>query len=117
MKTIYDKKTRFKLLLMVFAGFIVVASTLFSNRLAKKLSEEERKKVELWAEAYKMLAQADESVNLDLILKVFQNNTTTPMVVMIDNTDSVSTYNNIRIPQNADHEVFLKEKADDFATR
>ena len=117
MKTIYDKKTRFKLLLMVFAGFIVVASTLFSNRLAKKLSEEERKKVELWAEAYKMLAQADESVNLDLILKVFQNNTTTPMVVMIDNTDSVSTYNNIRIPQNADHEVFLKEKADDFAKR
>jgi hypothetical protein len=44
MKTIYDKKTRFKLLLMVFAGLIVVASTLFSNRLANKLSEEDVKK-------------------------------------------------------------------------
>lgn len=117
MKTIYDKKTRFKLLLMVFAGLIVVASTFFSNRLANKLSDEERKKVELWAEAYKMLAQADESVNLDLILKVFQNNTTTPMVVLIDNIDSVSTFNNIRIPQNANQEEFLIAKALDFAKR
>jgi two-component system, sporulation sensor kinase D len=113
MKTIYDTKTRIKLFLMVFAGLIVVASMIFTNRLAKRLSVEERKKMELWAEAYKMLSETDETVNLSLILTVFQNNTTIPLVIIYK--DSISTYANIRIPENANHEEFLKKKAMQFA--
>lgn len=115
MKTIYDTKTRFKLLLMLFAGLIVIASMFFSNRLANRLSGEERKKVELWAEAYRMLAEADETINLSLILNVIKNNTTTPMVVFLDDNDSSTTYANINIPDDVDEEVFLKKKALAFA--
>lgn len=115
MKTIYDTKTRFKLILMAFAVLIVLASMFFTNRLAKRLSVEERKKVELMAEAYKKIAETDETVNLSLILTVIQNNTTIPLVIVHDETDSISTHANIHIPENVDKETFLKNKAEQFA--
>ncbi|MFB6340899.1 PAS domain-containing sensor histidine kinase [Saccharicrinis sp. FJH62] len=115
MKTIYDTKTRLKLFLMVFAGLIVVASMIFSNLLAKRLSIEERKKMELTAEAYKMLSETDETVNLSLILTVLQNNTTIPLIIIYH--DTISTFANIRIPENVNQEVFLKKKAVQFAEK
>ncbi|MFB6319689.1 sensor histidine kinase [Saccharicrinis sp. FJH54] len=115
MKTIYDTKTRLKLFLMLFAGLIVVASMFFTNRLANRLSLEERKKMELTAEAFKMLGQTDDPVTLNLILKISQNNTTIPLVIIYDKTDSISTFANIRIPENVAQEEFLKDKAKKFA--
>ncbi|MFC0878508.1 PAS domain-containing sensor histidine kinase [Saccharicrinis sp. FJH2] len=115
MKTIYDTKTRLKLFLMVFAGLIVVASMIFSNLLAKRLSIEERKKMELTAEAYKMLSETDETVNLSLILTVLQNNTTIPLIIIYH--DTISTFANIRIPENVNQEEFLKKRAVQFAEK
>lgn len=50
---IYSKKQTWKLLLFVAAMLIVGASLLYTNYLVKKLSEEERKKVRVWAGAIK----------------------------------------------------------------
>lgn len=115
MKTIYDTKTRFKLILMVFAILIVVASMFFTNRLANRLAVEERKKVELLAEAYKSLSEASGQIDLNLNIKIFQNNVTIPLVIIDDQTGTISTHANIRIPENVDEETFLKEKAEQFA--
>jgi hypothetical protein len=48
---IYSKKQRWKLLLAGAAILIIVASLWYTNILVKKIATEERKKVELWAEA------------------------------------------------------------------
>lgn len=48
---IYSKKQRWKLLLAGAAVLIIVASLWYTNILVKKIATEERKKVELWAEA------------------------------------------------------------------
>lgn len=50
---IYSKKQTWKLSLFVAAMLIVGASLFYTNYLVKKLSEEERKKVKLWAGAIK----------------------------------------------------------------
>ena len=56
---IYLKKKRWKILLFLGAILIGLASLLYTNWLTDKLSQEERKKVELWAEAIKRLARQD----------------------------------------------------------
>lgn len=48
---IYSQKQRWKLFLAALAMLIVIASLWYTNILVKKIADEERKKVQLWAEA------------------------------------------------------------------
>ena len=50
---IYLKRRRWKILLFFVAIIIGIASLAYTSWLTKKMAEEERKKVELWAEAIK----------------------------------------------------------------
>ncbi|MBK8615163.1 MAG: HAMP domain-containing histidine kinase [Flavobacteriales bacterium] len=54
---LYSRKQRWKLVLALIAMAIVGASLWYSNRIVSKVRQEERKKVELWAEAVKSRAQ------------------------------------------------------------
>ena len=54
---LYSRKQRWKLVLALIAMSIVGASLWYSNRIVDKVRQEERKKVELWAEAVKNRAQ------------------------------------------------------------
>ena len=51
----YRYKTPWKLVLLVFAVIIGLFSLLYTQNLVKKLKAEERKKVELWAEATRQI--------------------------------------------------------------
>lgn len=48
---IYSSKQRWKLFLLIFAAFIVVISLYYTDILVKKIAEDERQKVLLWADA------------------------------------------------------------------
>ncbi len=48
---IYSQKQRWKLFLAALAMLIVIASLWYTNILVKKIADEERVKVQLWAEA------------------------------------------------------------------
>lgn len=48
---IYTRKQRWKLILLGIAAVIVLASLWFTNQLVRKIAEDERQKVSLWAEA------------------------------------------------------------------
>jgi signal transduction histidine kinase len=48
---IYDKKQRWKLILAAFAMLIVGASLWYTGMLVKRIADEEKQKVKLWAEA------------------------------------------------------------------
>lgn len=54
---IYSRKQRWKLVLAIVAMGIVGASLYYSNRIVGKIRDEERRKVELWAEAVKNRAE------------------------------------------------------------
>ena len=86
------------------AAIITIASTLFSNRLAKDLALEERKKMELWAEAIRLIAtEPTEGVEMDytLSLKVIEGNTNIP-VVLIDDKGDVLSHNNLGLKNEND---------------
>lgn len=79
--SIYSKKQRWKLMLFMAAIVIGSASLLYTNFLVEKLDQEERKKMELWAEATYQLANSGMGpVNNVLATRIIQENTTIPII-------------------------------------
>lgn len=93
METKYNK-IRWNVIIALVA-ILIFSSLLFTNRLVKELSTEERKKIELWAEGMKQLSDL-ENANKDIsfVFEVIQNNTTVP-VILTDDKDSILSYRNI----------------------
>ena len=91
-----DRIRQVKIFLVVAAILIAVASLLVSRSLTYDLSEQERSKMQVWAEAMKSLSAADENTDLSLVLKVLDENHTIPVVVL-DNDGVVTEYRNILI--------------------
>ncbi len=92
---IYTKKQRWKLLLFVSAVIIGVSSLWYTSKLVKKLAIEERKKVELWAEAQSKITNEELSdENLSFYVKVLTNNETVP-VILVDKNGNINTYRNL----------------------
>lgn len=80
------------------ALLIIVASTWFSNKLAKELSAEEHKRMELWSEAIRLLAQDEDNGQLDysLCLRIIESNQHIP-VVLIDEHGGIQSHANLRL--------------------
>ena len=87
----------------VIAIVIAIGSLWVSHTITEALSQEERNKMEVWAEAIHSLNTADENTDLALVLKVVNGNNTIPVVV-IDAKDSVQAIRNINftITKSAD---------------
>ena len=91
-----DRIRQVKILLVVAAIVIAVASLVVSHFLTKDLEAEERNKLEVWAEAMRSLNKADENTDLSLVLKVLNENNTIPVIVM-DSNGNVSEFRNLNI--------------------
>ena len=92
---VYITKTRWKLFLLLLGSIIAIISIVYSNYIAEKLADEERKKVELWAEAMKRLTASNPSgEDIDFIFKVIENNETIPVIV-VDEKGKVIFFRNV----------------------
>lgn len=91
---IYTRKQRWKLVLLFIALAIGVGSLLYTNQLVKKLSAEEKKKVELWAEATRQISDINaEPGDISFALSVLTDNTTVPVILTDERHQVISTRN------------------------
>ncbi len=90
---------RIKVVLVVSAVVIAVASLYISHQLVRDLSMEERLRMEVWAEAMRAFNTADEKTDLNLVLKVLNANNTIPVIVVGEAGD-IQTYRNIDVASN-----------------
>jgi signal transduction histidine kinase len=98
---IYYRKQRWKLYLFLFAGIIGIGSLLYTNRLVKLIADEEKKKIELWAEATRQLADLSDITepnyqqnNPGFPLQVVEYNTTIP-IILADQEDYIIAHRNL----------------------
>lgn len=91
-----DRIRQVKIILVLAAIIIAVASLIVSNNLVKKLADEEHNKMEVWAEAMRSLNKADENTDLNLVLKVINENNTIPVIVT-DSKRNVQIYRNVNL--------------------
>ena len=101
-----EKKTT--TIILQIASFAIVSLILWNtNSFFKKFKEEERNKVEIWASALVELqslpADADPG---NLPLKIFQNNSTTPMILV--NRDGAIKVSNM--PKEVANDTLLVQK-------
>lgn len=112
MNSLYDSRQLLKYLFIVAAVVIAIASVFVSDLLIKDLAREERQKIEVWAEATRVLTSEDPSLNMNLILQIIQGNTAIP-VMLCNDRDSVMNYKNLELPEkNVDE--FLQQKVQEL---
>ena len=106
----YFKKRRWKILLLLLAVGIGIGSFFYTNWLVKKMAVEERKNVELWAEATRKLASPDISSSLDItfLVDIINRNTTIPIIIA-DSTDQILENKNISFSAENKDKVLLRE--------
>ena len=75
-------------MLILAALLISVVSLVISHFLAHDLAKEEKLRMEVWAEAMRSLNAADEHTDLNLVLKVINENHTIPVFVLDGNGDA-----------------------------
>lgn len=107
---LYEIAQRLKLIFIIVAIAIVLVSTLFTNQLAKSLAAEERKKVEIWAEATHQLIIADEFTDINFITNIIEGSTSIPMIIA-DGKDNMLFSRNIIEPKTKVDEFYKKELA------
>jgi len=110
----------FKYIFISVAVIIGISSLLISNELVKKLSDEERQKIELWAEATRRVATEEENADMELILQIISSNNTIP-VILCDSAKNILANKNIKnIPDfglsDKDTEV-LQQKIKQFGNK
>ena len=91
-----DKIRQVKIMLFVAAIVLAVLSLVVSHYLVRDLYAEERSKMEIWSEAMRALNNADENADLNLVLKVINDNNTIPVIVT-DSMGHVQTFRNLKI--------------------
>ena len=89
-----DRIRQVKILLVITAVAIAVASLVVSHLMVRDLMNEERNNVEIWAEALRSFNNADENTDLALVLKVVEGNENIPVIVL-DDEGEVRTYRNL----------------------
>ena len=90
--------------MLVCAVVIGVCSLLYTNNLVRKLKIEERKRIEIFAEIYRLLNEAESGDHsLDFYLHMMENNTTIPVII-------ADTNRNVKFEANLDSEKMQNPK-------
>ncbi len=103
--------TRLRTLFLLIALLIVVISVIFTNNLATQLANEERKKIEIWADATRQFILADTDTDIDFVSSIIENNTTIP-VYMVDADGNFLLSRNVQEPKQDVGRFYAKKIAE-----
>jgi len=109
--SIYTRKKRWKIWLFIIAIAIGVFTLLYTNFMVKKLSREERNKMQQWADAYRLISSSEdlnsETLNY-LVNNVIRANKTIP-VILVDENGTINSALNFDTLKDSDP-AFLKSE-------
>ena len=106
MANIYESQRAGKVIFLAISAITIVVFLVVSNNLIKELSEQERIRMEIWADATKRLANADENTDFDYLLSIIQRNTSIPVLVE-DGEGNILNHRNFDLPVKNEEELLL----------
>ena len=120
MANIYDMRRYGTMAFLLIAAGLAVLFLCISDNIVKKLAEQERQRMEIWADATKAIANPDAaSDNIDFLLSIIQSNRTIP-VLLTDDEGNILDQRNFDLPEPPDtleplyispaNEVFLNKR-------
>ncbi|MDR2085618.1 MAG: HAMP domain-containing histidine kinase, partial [Dysgonamonadaceae bacterium] len=123
----YKSAKTFRYLFIFVAIIIAIASVWVTDALVSELKEEERKKIELWAESVALMSSEAlaEEHNADIedntnafneydkfLLKIIEGNTTIPVIVTDDSDNEIGKKN--ILPQKENDPDFIRQEIKAF---
>lgn len=113
-----DHIRQVKISLVAVAVIIATASLYVSHILVSDLQVEEQNKMGVWAEAMRSLNTADDSTDLNLVLKVIDENNNIPVIVT-DEHGEVQTFRNVELKAKTEQDSLsmLEDMATQWGSR
>ena len=93
LKNIYTKRFFWKILFLVLGLLIALTSLYYSNNIVQKLADEEEKKVNLIAKAWRELADVNSTADISFLLDIIKDNSTVPVILATADNEIVSWKN------------------------
>lgn len=126
MANIYDRRRYGKVIFLIISIAVVFIFLYVSNNLVKDLSEQERDRMQIWADATKEMinsALGDGSGSADFPFSIIERNRTIP-VLLTDEDGNIIDHRNFNLPEPVDsinrfplsvvNEAFLKDRLADL---
>ena len=88
--------------MLLSAVIIGMGSLIYTEYLVSKLKVEERKNIQLWAEATRLISLPDTLQNVEFLSTIIENNNTVP-VILTDESDSIIAARNFDSRKIADY--------------
>ena len=107
--------TFWKYFLLLIAVLIGLGSLVYTEYLVSKLKVEERKNVQLWAEATRLISLPDTIQNVEFLSTIIENNNTVP-VILTDESDSIISSRNFDSRKAGDYS-YIKNQLDKIKIR
>jgi two-component system, sporulation sensor kinase D len=107
--------TFWKYFLLLIAVLIGLCSLIYTEYLVSKLKVEERKNVQLWAEATRLISLPDTIQNVEFLSTIIENNNTVP-VILTDESDSIISSRNFDSRKAGDYS-YIKNQLDKIKIR
>ena len=112
---IFGHKTFWKLFLLLIAVLVGMGSLIYTESLVSKLKVQERRNVQLWAEATRLISLPDTSQNVEFLSTIIENNNTVP-VILTDESDSIISVRNFDAHKTGDYR-YIKEQLEKIKER
>ena len=100
MANIYDNRRIWKTVFLAVSLVLVAFFLHISNNLVDDLADQERERMEIWANATKALTSAQSS-DIDFYLSIIKNNNNIP-VLLVDDNDNILMSRNFKVPEPVD---------------
>ena len=88
---------------LIFLAITICALVFFlvaSNRLVKQLANQERERMDIWAQATQRLAQTDLDADIDFLLSIISQNNSIPVLVA-DSDFNILDFRNFDLPEKS----------------
>ena len=123
MANIYDIRRYGKIAFLVVAVVVVAIFLYFFNNLVKDLSQQERERMEIWADATKEMITQQSGTDVDFLFSIINRNHTIP-VLLTDDAGNILSHSNFSLPEPIDslnpmylsdaNVAYLNEKLEDL---
>lgn len=103
MASIYERQRAGKYIFLAVSAVAVIVFLLMSNNLVKELGQQERERMNIWAQATERLAKADVDSDFEFLLAIIQQNNSIPVLVA-DEDFNITDFRNFRLPEQEQEE-------------
>lgn len=110
--SLYDRQRTGRFVMLVVSAIAVIVFLIISDGLVKELAEQERERMDIWAQATQRIASAEPDTDIEFLLGIISQNNSIP-VLTADKNYNISEFRNFILPDRGDSEESLYSELSD----